>query len=62
MNHGNAALTLETGIDEAKADMKKLTEIGIDINAVCAQLLADGLKSFNAAFESLMSAIERKAG
>ena len=62
VNHGKASLTLETGIAEAEADMKKLAEIGVDINAVCAKLLDDGLKSFNAAFESLMSAIERKAG
>ena len=62
VNHGKASLTLETGIAEAEADMKKLAEVGVDINAVCAQLLADGLKSFNAAFESLMSAIESKAG
>lgn len=60
VNHGTAALTLETGISEAEADMKALAELGIDINAVCAKLLADGLASFNAAFESLMKAIESK--
>ena len=60
VNHGTAALTLETGITEAEADMKALAELGIDINAVCAKLLADGLASFNAAFESLMKAIESK--
>ncbi len=62
VNHGKAALTLETGIAQAEADMKKLAEIGVDIDAVCAKLLEDGLKSFNAAFGSLMSAIESKAG
>ncbi|MBQ9389386.1 MAG: transaldolase [Synergistaceae bacterium] len=62
VNHGKAALTLETGIAEAESDMKRLAEIGVNLNEVCAKLLADGLKSFNAAFESLMSAIERKAG
>ena len=62
VNHGKSALTLETRIADAEADMKKLAETGIDLNEVCARLLSDGLKSFNAAFESLMSAIERKAG
>ena len=62
VNHGRAALTLETGLAEAESDMKRLAEIGIDLGEVCAKLLADGLKSFNAAFESLMSAIENKAG
>ncbi|MBQ6418741.1 MAG: transaldolase, partial [Synergistaceae bacterium] len=45
VNHGKASLTLETGLAEAEADMKKLAEIGVDINAVCAKLLDDGLKS-----------------
>ena len=54
VNHGKASLTLETGIAQAESDMKKLAEIGIDLGEVCAKLLADGIKSFNAAFESLM--------
>ena len=61
VNHGKASLTLETGIAQAESDMKRLAEIGIDLGEVCAKLLADGIKSFNAAFESLMSAIEKKA-
>ena len=61
VNHGKASLTLETGIAQAEADMKRLAEVGVDLGAVCAKLLDDGIKSFNAAFESLMSAIARKA-
>ena len=61
VDHGKAALTLETGLEQAKSDMAKLAELGIDIKAVCAKLLADGLSSFNKAFESLMAAIEVKA-
>ena len=61
VNHGKAALTLEANLDAADEELKKLAALGIDINAVCAQLLDEGLKSFNKAFESLMSAIENKA-
>ena len=61
VNHGKAALTLESNLDEACGELKKLASLGIDINAVCAKLLEDGLTSFNKAFESLMSAIENKA-
>ena len=61
VNHGKAELTLESNLDAAKEDLKKLAVLGIDIKAVCSQLLDDGLKSFNKAFESLMSAIENKA-
>lgn len=60
-DHGQASLTIETGLKEAQDDMKKLKELGIDINAVCSKLLDDGLKSFNEAFKSLMTAIEAKA-
>ncbi len=62
VNHGKASLTLEQGTDTAKSELDTLAAVGIDINAVCAKLLADGLKSFNAAFESLMSSIEQKKG
>ena len=60
LNHGHSALTLESGLDEAKSDLEKAKEAGVNMDEVCAKLLADGLKSFNGAFESLMSAIETK--
>ena len=61
VDHGKAALTLEDGIDVAEADMKRLSELGIDLSAVCAKLLADGIESFNGAFRSLIASIEKKA-
>ena len=61
LNHGKAALTIENELEAARSDMKRIKELGIDINAVYSKLLADGLKAFNAAFESLMSSIETKA-
>ena len=61
VNHGHVALTLEEGLVQAQEDMKGLAEIGVDLNAVCAKLLEDGLTSFNVAFKFLMSAIENKA-
>ena len=33
-DHGTAALTLESGLEEAKADLAKLSEIGIDLAAI----------------------------
>ncbi len=61
VNHGKASLTLESNLGEAEDELNKLAALGINLDAVCAQLLEDGLKSFNKAFESLMSAIENKA-
>ena len=60
LSHGKAALTVESGLDEARADMSALKECGVSLDDVCAKLLADGLEAFNKAFESLMSAIEKK--
>ena len=61
VNHGKATSALEDGLDAAKADMKHLSELGINLSAVCDKLLADGLESFNGAFRSLISSIEKKA-
>lgn len=61
VDHGKAALTLESDLNEAESEIKKLSSLGIDFDAICAKLLADGLKAFNAAFESLMEAIKTKA-
>lgn len=61
-DHGTPALTLETGLDTAKAEWAKLPELGINMDDVCAKLLADGLEAFNAAFRSLMAAIDTKKG
>lgn len=60
LNHGHAALTVESGLDTAKEDLEKVKALGVNMDEVCAKLLADGLASFNKAFESLMSAIEKK--
>ena len=60
LDHGKPALTVETGLDQAKADLEKVKALGVNMDEVCAKLLADGLTSFNKAFESLMSAIEKK--
>ncbi|HMV87861.1 MAG TPA: bifunctional transaldolase/phosoglucose isomerase [Blastocatellia bacterium] len=59
-DHGTAALTLESNLDQAKADLAKLAEIGIDLGAVCQKLQDDGVKSFADSFDSLMQTIQAK--
>ena len=61
VDHGHAALTVETGLDEARRNLAGLEGLGVKIGEVYSKLLADGLESFNGAFRSLMSAIEAKA-
>lgn len=60
IDHGNVDLTLNKGIDEAKAQLKKLKELGIDINKITDKLLVDGVKSFSDSFESLLGSLKEK--
>lgn len=59
-DHGNVALTLETGLNEAQATLAHLAEIGIGLAAVTQQLQDDGVKSFADSFESLMTSVTSK--
>jgi len=59
-DHGTVALTIETGLDEAKADLARLAEIGISLEAVCQKLQDDGVKAFADSFDSLMQTIQSK--
>lgn len=59
-DHGTVTLTIETGLDQAKADLAKLAEIGISLEAVCQKLQDDGVKAFADSFDSLMQTIKSK--
>ena len=56
-DHGKVRSTLEQGLDEADAVMRKLEQAGISMKAVTDQLVDDGVKSFSESFEQLISAV-----
>lgn len=60
LDHGRAVRTLDADPDGATARSARLAELGIDLGAVCAALLEEGLSAFESAFRSLMAAIEEK--
>jgi len=60
IDHGNVESTLNKGIDEAKAQLKELKKIGIDMNKVTNKLLVDGVKSFSDSFKSLLGSLNEK--
>ena len=60
IDHGKVNLTLNKGIDEAKAQLEKLKDLGIDINKITDKLLVDGVKSFSDSFESLLGSLNEK--
>ena len=59
-NHGKVRLSVEENLDEARATLSRLGEIGIDLKQVCQQLQDDGVKAFADSFESLMASITSK--
>jgi len=56
-DHGKVRPTLEQGLDEADAVMRKLEQAGISMKAVTDQLVDDGVKSFSESFAQLISAV-----
>jgi transaldolase len=54
--------TIEEDVAGARATMKTLAELGIDIEEACMKLQKDGVKSFADAFDKLFAAIQKALG
>src|ERR687883_301962 len=59
-DHGRVELTLEEGLDECRALIGQLAEIGIDLKAVTEKLQRDGLSAFVNSFDTLAESLEAK--
>jgi transaldolase len=59
-DHGKVRPTLEQGLDQADAVMRKLEQAGISMKEVTAQLVDEGLKSFDDSFTKLLAAVDSK--
>lgn len=57
-DHGRAASTLATGLDEAETVLAQLDEAGIPLTAVTDQLLADGVRLFQEAHDKVLQGVE----
>ncbi len=60
MDHGVVAVTIEQGLDQARADVARLADLGIDLDAITQKLQDDGVAAFAKSFESLMNSIAQK--
>ena len=58
-DHGKPELRLEKDVDKAKKVFEKLVPIGINIDEVTEQLVAEGVEKFNKPFDHLMESIEK---
>lgn len=59
-DHGTAASTLESGVDEAAKVLESLESLGISVRTVTKELEDEGVASFSKAFEELLATIEER--
>lgn len=56
-DHGTVARTVDADPDAAIATLEALAALGIDLDAIAAQLEADGVASFAASFDDLLATL-----
>ncbi len=61
LDHGKVQEAFGASSGDAAKILSRLKSLGIDIDRVCQDLLRDGVKAFEDAFEALLNAIETKA-
>ncbi|HYU25375.1 MAG TPA: bifunctional transaldolase/phosoglucose isomerase [Thermoanaerobaculia bacterium] len=59
-DHGHVRVTIEEDLPGAHAALQKFEEKGFSLKAICDQLTEEGVKSFDASFDSLMMTIEAR--
>jgi transaldolase len=60
LDHGTVALTVQRDLDEVRQQLEALERLGIDLDTVTLELLAEGIVKFAQPFESLMGTIATK--
>lgn len=60
-DHGTVASTIRRDLDAARREWGQLSDLGIDVGAVAAKLERDGVASFVASFEDLISSLAAKS-
>jgi transaldolase/glucose-6-phosphate isomerase len=61
-DHGKVAgETILEGVEEARAQLARLQQLGIDLEAVCAKLTDEGLELFSKALDGLLHAISARS-
>lgn len=58
--HGQAAMTLSTGLEECRAQVAALEKMGISLQTVTQELEEEGVKSFAEAFDALLASLEAR--
>jgi transaldolase len=60
-SHGRVrSATVAAGVDEARAALSKLAQLGIDLQAIAEKLQADGVAAFASGYDAVLAGLERK--
>ena len=59
-DHGEAARTVDVGVDEAERTLADLEALGISMRAVTDKLLVEGIASFQKSFDGLLAGLQDK--
>jgi transaldolase / glucose-6-phosphate isomerase len=59
-DHGKVRITIEENLDEAREVLRKFEQKGFSLQKITTQLTADGVRSFDESFASLMAVIEAR--
>ncbi len=59
-DHGTVADTVEQGLDEARKTLDRLQQLGVELDGVMDELLAEGVDKFVQPFDALMDSITQK--
>ena len=60
LEHGKAEIKLEEDLEPVRSRLARLAKAGVDLDAVCAKLLKDGVDAFNVAFDVLVQSLAKK--
>ena len=61
LDHGTLARTIDAGTAQARRDMERAAEVGVDITDVSRVLEEEGVASFNKSFDELIQSLTDKA-
>jgi transaldolase len=61
MDHGQARLSLEDGVDQAAQVFNDIHHLGIDLNLVTGELESEGVQAFEKSYNQLVESIQAKS-
>jgi transaldolase len=59
-DHGRVRPSMTEGLEDAKAELVALAELGADLDEVCADLQTEGVQKFSNSFDSLLQTLAAK--